>query len=216
MSSDPASPHATQLRNHWYWRPGWNPNRRFYTWHLTFEGQHQLRQLVSAYQDALSEVAGLDLIPLPWLHLTMQGVGFTDEVRPDQARAIADAAGQRLAKLPPAELTFHEPVIRPEALALPPAPMQPLSTIRDTIRDGIAAVWNEGHIPETDNRFEPHLSMAYVNTDAPAAAALQAITSVNLEPAQVTITGASLIVLRRVEHLYRWETFATAPFKGKM
>jgi hypothetical protein len=206
--------HATQLRNHWWWRPGWNADRRFYTWHLTFDGQHQLHQLVSAYQDALSDVPGLDLIPRPWLHLTMQGIGFTDEVHPDQAQAIADAASQRLAELPSAELTFHEPVIRPEALALPPAPMQPLVTIRDTIRDAIATVWGDDGIPETDNRFDPHLSFAYVNTDAPADTALQALTRVHPEPVQVTATEASLIVLRRDEHLYQWKTFARSTFKG--
>jgi 2'-5' RNA ligase len=206
--------HATQLRNHWWWRPGWNAKRRFYTWHLTFDGQHQLHQLVSAYQDALSDVPGLDLIPVPWLHLTVQGVGFTDEVRPDQARAIADAASQRLAALPPIELTFHKPVIRPEALALPPAPMQPLATIRDTIRDGIADLWGSDDVPETDNRFDPHLSLAYVNTNGPADAAHQALTRVYPELAQITIKEASLIVLRRDEHLYRWDTFANAPFAG--
>jgi hypothetical protein len=202
--------HATQLRNHWYWRPGWNANRRFYTWHLTFDGQHQLHQLVSTYQDALSDVPGLDLIPVPWLHLTMQGIGFTDEVRPEQARAIADAASQRLAELPPAELTFHKPVIRPEALALPPAPIQPLATIRDTIRDAIAAVWGQDGVPETGNRFEPHLSFVYVNTDAPADAVAIALNSIDPEPVQVVVNQASLIALRRDDHVYRWEEFAIA------
>lgn len=206
--------HATQLRNHWWWRPGWNADRRFYTWHLTFEGQRQLHQLVSAYQDALSDVPCLDLIPLRWLHLTMQGVGFTDEVHPDEPHAIADAASQRLAELPPAELTFHEPVIRREALALPPAPIQPLVKIRDTIQDAIAAVWGNDGVPETESRFDPHLSFAYVNTDAPADAALQALTTVRPEPIRVTITEASLIVLRREEHTYRWEKFAAAPFRN--
>jgi 2'-5' RNA ligase len=206
--------HATQLRNHWWWRPGWNANRRFYTWHLTFDGQHQLHQLVTAYQQALSDVPGLDLIPLRWLHLTMQGVGFTDEIHPDQMRAIADAVSRRLAKLPPSELTFHQPVIRPEALALLPEPGQTLVTIRDTIRDGIADLWGSEGIPETGNRFEPHLSLAYVNTDAPADAALQALTSVTSEPARVTVKEASLIVLRRDKHLYWWDTFAKVPLNG--
>jgi len=205
--------HATQLRNHWWWRPGWNANRQFYTWHLTFNGQHQLHQLVSTYQDALSDVPGLDLIPIPWLHLTMQGVGFTDEVHPDQARAIADAATQRLAELPPAELTFHEPVIRPEALAFPPAPAQALRVIRETIREGIAAVWGND-LPETGNRFDPHLSFAYVNTDGPSDAALRALARVNVKPARVIVNEASLIVLRRNEHVYQWEMFANATLDG--
>lgn len=166
----------------------------FYTWHLTFDGQHELHQLVSAYQQALSDVPGLDLIPLRWSHLTMQGVGFTDEVHPDQARAIAKAASQRLAELPPVELIFHRPVIRPEAIALPPVLSQALVTIRDAIRDDIAAVWGDDGVPETGNRFEPHLSLAYVNADGSADTTLQALTSTNLEPVQMTVKQATLIV----------------------
>jgi len=207
--------HATQLRNHWWWRPGWNSNRRFYTWHLTFEGQDQLHQLVTTYHQALHDVPGLDLIPLQWLHLTMQGIGFTDEVHPDQAQAIADAAGRRLAELSPVELTFHQPVIRPEALALPPEPVQAIVTIRDAIRDGVAAVWGDDGVPEIGNRFDPHLSLAYVNTDGPAKTALEALTSVTPEPVRVSINEASLIILRRTEHLYRWDTFSSARLSGK-
>jgi hypothetical protein len=214
MSSDPMSPHATQLRNHWYWRPGWNPNRRFYTWHLTFEGQDELHRLVSTYQDALRDVPGLDLIPLRWLHLTTQGVGSTDEVQPDQARAIAIAVGRRLGEIPPTKLTFHRPVIRTEALALRPAPTQALVIIRDVIRDGIATVWGEDGVPETGNRFDPHLSLAYANTDAPTDTAFHALSSVSPEPVHVTIKEASLIVLCRDDHLYRWDTFVTASLRA--
>lgn len=206
--------HATQLRNHWYWRPGWNANRRFYTWHLTFEGQHQLHDLVTAYQQALRDVPGLDLIPLEWLHLTIQGVGFTDEVHPNQARAIAEEASRLLAQLPPVELTFHQPLIRSEALALTPLPAPVIVTVRDTIRRSIAAVWGVGGVPETGNRFDPHLSFAYVNTDCPADATLQALTSVNQEPVHVAVKEASFIILNRDERLYRWRTFARASFKG--
>jgi hypothetical protein len=74
-------------------------------------------------------VPGLDLIPLEWLHLTMQGVGFTDEVSLNDARAIAEAVATRFANLAPLELTFHSPVIRPEAIALPPGPREALAHI---------------------------------------------------------------------------------------
>lgn len=214
MSSDPASPHATQLRNHWYWRPGWNPNRRFYTWHITFEGQPELHRLVSTYQKALRNVPGLDLIPLRWLHLTTQGVGFVDKVGAEQARAIADAAGRRLTELFPIELTFQQLVIRPEALALPPSPVQALVAVRDSIRDGIAAIWGKNGVPESGGQFDPHLSLAYVNVAGPADAALQALTSAIPDPVRVMVTKASLIVLHRSDHLYKWEPFASAPFRG--
>jgi hypothetical protein len=66
---------SARMRDHWWWRVG----RHLYTWHVTFEGQTDLHRLVRAYQARL-DLPGLDLVPVAWLHLTMQGVGFTDEV----------------------------------------------------------------------------------------------------------------------------------------
>jgi hypothetical protein len=66
------------MRRHWWWRPGWRPGRRLYAWHLTLrdqtvsQGQADLRQVVGAYQARLAGLAGLDLVPAEWLHLTVQ------------------------------------------------------------------------------------------------------------------------------------------------
>lgn len=213
MSSDPTSPHATQLRNHWYWRPGWSPHRRFYTWHITFEGQHELHRLVTTYQAALRDIPGLDLVPLRWLHLTMQGVGFTDEVQPEEARVIANAASKRLARLSPVELTFDQSVIRPEAIAFQPSPAPALTKIRDEIRDGMAELWGDG-VPEASKGYEPHVTVAYANIDAPAARTLRALTGIASEPVQVTVDNATLIVLSRDQHIYRWKPFTYARLKN--
>ena len=49
----------------------------------------------------LRDVPGLDLVPGPWLHLTMQDVGFSDEVSGGDLAAITAAARSRLAAVPP-------------------------------------------------------------------------------------------------------------------
>lgn len=108
---DPHTEHATQLRNHWYWRPGHRPGRPFYAWHLTFNGQHDLHRLVAEYHQVLRDVPGLDLVPIPWLHITMQGIGFIDEVSDTDRDAIVDAAGRRLATIQAPTLTSHHVTI---------------------------------------------------------------------------------------------------------
>ncbi|MGH3921873.1 MAG: 2'-5' RNA ligase family protein, partial [Pseudonocardiaceae bacterium] len=89
-------PHAAQMRDHWWWRPGWRVGRRFYTWHLTFQDQEDVHRLARVYQHRL-DAPNLDLVPLRWLHLTTQGVGFTDEVSADDAARIVGAASARCA-----------------------------------------------------------------------------------------------------------------------
>src|SRR5215472_3175916 len=89
------------MRDHWWWRPGWRLGRRAYTFHITFEdpdaveGGDDLRRMATEYQGILATLPGLDLVPLHWLHLTMQNVGFTDEVPEASADAVL-AAGRKL------------------------------------------------------------------------------------------------------------------------
>ncbi len=91
---------SERMRDHWWWRPGWRPGRRMYTWHFTFDNQAALHALVDAYQARLAGLPGIDLIPRQWLHLTTQGVGFTDEVPDTDIEAVIDAARKRLAAVP--------------------------------------------------------------------------------------------------------------------
>ena len=67
-------PDATELADHWWWRPGWQVGTRFYAWHVTLDDQPQLRELAARYQAAFAPVDALDLIPEQWLHITMQGI----------------------------------------------------------------------------------------------------------------------------------------------
>jgi 2'-5' RNA ligase len=211
--SAPALQHATQVRDHWWWRPGWRVGRRFYTWHLTFEGQDTLHALVSSYQRHLAGVPGLDLVPQQWLHLTMQGVGFTDEIGDDEVDRIVTGARQRLARLPVAELTFHQPLLRPEAIVLPATPTTTVEAIRDAVRAAIAEARkiDVGQVPEADVRFIPHVTVAYISHEGAAQPLLEVLHSVNAAPATVRVPAASLIILDRDQHVYHWQEHSTVP-----
>jgi hypothetical protein len=83
------------MRRHWRWRPG----RRQYAWHLTFgeqtvlRGRAQLLRVAGACQARLAGLPGLDLVPAEWLHLTVQPVGFADEVAGAVRAGIAEVWG---------------------------------------------------------------------------------------------------------------------------
>jgi hypothetical protein len=61
-------------------------------------------------------------VPDRWLHLTMQGVGFTDEVTDADLRAITDSAGTRLTAIEPVTVQLGPAVVGDEAVALPAQP----------------------------------------------------------------------------------------------
>ncbi len=204
--------HADRVHNHWWWRPGWRIGRRFYTWHLTFESADELHRLVASYQRALGVLPGLDFIPAKWLHLTVQGIGFVDEVTADDLTRITDAVCRELATMEPLRLTFDDAFVGDEAIVLPPRDSAGVVKLRKVIRDAIASVWGAENVPENAERFRPHVSVAYFAADGAATPYVAAIEAVSPAPAQVTIPAASLIELNRDHRMYQWTTHARAPF----
>ncbi|MFG1705419.1 2'-5' RNA ligase family protein [Nonomuraea sp. M3C6] len=198
------------MRDHWWWRPGWRVGRRMYTFHTTFQDQPALHRLVAAYQAPLSALNGLDLIPYQWLHLTMQGIGFTDEVSDADIAAITRAAATRLESVGPVQLAFTRPVTDPEALQFHVQPADRMRVIRQAVRQAIADVWDPERIPDAE-QWTPHVSIAYSNSDGPIELYAKALDSVQAEPVTITIRRIQLIVLDRDEHVYRWTTKATIP-----
>jgi 2'-5' RNA ligase len=200
--------HADHLRNHWYWRPGWRVGTRYYTWHLTWDGKTELHRLVADYQAVLARLDGLDPIPRPWLHLTMQGIGHVADVPDDQLADLTDRARAAVAGLGPIPVRFDRVRVYSEALVLEPRPAEPIAVLRQTLRDVIAEVI--GTAPGRAG-FTPHVSIAYVNTDQPADAAIAAVEGVHPEPAEVTIDAVSLIEQHRDNTMYEWRTITTVP-----
>ncbi|MFD7278389.1 2'-5' RNA ligase family protein [Streptomyces sp. NPDC059862] len=198
------------MRNHWWWRPGWRVGRRFYTWHLTFEGQSDVHRLAAEYRSALAPL-GDTLTPIPdrWLHLTMQGIGFVGEVKEQDVHAVVDAARTHLAAVPAFDLQIGPEVLDPEAVLLHVHPDGPVRAIRDAARAAIGEVL--GEVPEKAEGFTPHVSVAYSAGDGPAAPIADVLDGLSLMPARARISGAELIVLHRDNLMYEWESFATVP-----
>ncbi|WP_213451182.1 2'-5' RNA ligase family protein [Rhizomonospora bruguierae] len=204
-------PHATDVRDHWYWRPGWGVGSRFYTWHITFDGQPEVAELADRYRDVLALQPSLDIIPTQWLHLTMQGIGFVDQVDRGQVDAIVAAARTRCAALPPMKLTIGTPHVDPESIQIALAPAEPVRQLRAAIRAAIADVWGPDQVPEPAEPYTPHMSLAYINTAGPAAPLAHTLATAPDITATAVIDSCQLIVLNRDDGMYVWEPYATVP-----
>lgn len=198
------------MRNHWWWRPGWSVGRRFYTWHLTFEGQDDVHRLAAEYRSALAPL-GSTLAPIPdkWLHLTMQGIAFVGEGKEEDTQAMADAARDRLAAVRAFDLRIGPAVLDPEAVLLHVKPDGPVRAVRNAIREAIGVVL--GDVPEKAEGFTPHVSVAYSNSDGSAEPIAQVLAGLDIPPATARISAAELIVINRDNKMYEWESFAKVP-----
>jgi hypothetical protein len=180
-----------------------------YTWHFTFGNQADLHALVDAYQARLAGLPGMDLIPRQWLHLTTQGVGFTDEVPDADLEAVIDAARERLAVVRCVTVSMGPAIIDPEVIRLEVQPADALTPVRRAIRDAIAAARGPEHLTESDG-WTPHVSVAYSNSYGPMEPYIKTLDP-PLAPVSVEIADVQLIVLGRDEHLYEWQTRADIP-----
>ncbi|MFF5233652.1 2'-5' RNA ligase family protein [Dactylosporangium sp. NPDC000521] len=201
--------HAAEVRDHWYWRPGWGVGSRFYTWHITFSDQPSAAALADQYRDVLSPQPSLDIIPIEWLHLTMQGIGFVDQVPPADVDAIVEAARVRCAKLSPLQLTIGTPHVDSESIQIAVQPAEPVRQLRSAIRASIADVWGDDRVPEAAEPYNPHMSLAYVNAPGPGAPLVQMLDNAPQIKADALIRSCQLIVLNRDEGMYVWEPYAT-------
>lgn len=200
------------LHGHWYWRPGWRIGRSFYTWHLTFEDAPDLHKLVDQVQ-AVLDLPGLDLVPREGLHLTMQGVGFTDEVSDADIDAIVQAVTDQCRERRPFELTLGPVDPDAEGVGLLVTPWEPVEEIRHAIRRAITTV--RGTVDEMEDGFRPHVTLAYSGYDAPATAIRSQLEHLRDRPPVAThVSQIQLIALNRDEKVYRWEVTATVPLTG--
>jgi 2'-5' RNA ligase len=204
---------VTELRDHWFWRPGWRVGRSFYTWHITFAGVPAVAVLADQYAAALSDLPQYDPVPLEWLHLTMQGIGFTDEVDRETVDQVVAAVRTRLADISPVTVTIGPAEIDPEALRLPVRPVEPLTGIRDAIRAAIVDVRGAENLSESPD-YRPHVSLGYTNTTGPAQHAIDALDGHEPRTAQVLVDSVALIDLNRDHKMYQWSTVAEIALGG--
>ena len=205
---------VTTVRNHRWWRPGWRTGRHFYACHLTLDNQPQLRGLVRHYQDALAQLPGLDLIPARWLHITMQGIGFTDEISTADLAAVTAGLAEQLRAVEPPVATFHRLTIRPEAVLLKAEPPESLYRLRLVMYDAVASVLGPAKFSEPrpePGQFRPHVSGAYVNSDGPAQPIADAVSKTDPQPVTATFDTASLLVFHRDHRMYEWTQATPLP-----
>ncbi|MBO0692497.1 MAG: 2'-5' RNA ligase family protein [Acidimicrobiaceae bacterium] len=207
------------LRNHWEWRGGWRPGRHKYACHLLPDDQRDLRDLIGHYQEAVEQVQILDPVPARWLHLTMQSIAFVDQLDEDenQLGRVTETLRGRLADFAAPTVTFHRPAIWTEAVVLQADPREPLYELRLAVHDSVADALNGTFTqprPQPGD-FNPHVTIAYANSDAPDDGPIRAaLRTVNPQPATVKFPAASLIELNRDHQMWEWTEVARLPFRA--
>lgn len=208
-------PHAHQVRNRAQLRPGWRPGRTSYAWLLPLGDQPELRNLANQYQYALRDLPGFDPVPLEWMHILVQEIGFTDEVSEQSTKTLLDTARTRLATTPALPLTFRDAVVLPDSLALPAEPDSPQHELRSALREVTTDAVTDTELPAEPEDSDRHVSLAYPTADGPAVFAAATLDATEVAAATVHIPSVSLVKLTR-DHSSssEWETVDRVELAG--
>ncbi|MGW3468733.1 2'-5' RNA ligase family protein [Saccharopolyspora sp. NPDC000995] len=204
-------PHADQVRNHARWRSGWRAGRTGYAWLLPLADQPGLRKLVNDYQYALRDLPGFDLVPLEWMSILVQEIGFTDEIDESRIEPLVASARTRLASALPVTLTFHHAVVLPESLSLPAEPQSTVLELRAAVREVTAQALGGATVPAEPEDIDKHVSLAHSTTDGPAIFAVATLGATVVEPTTAKVSALSLVKLNRDHSCSEWETIAEVP-----
>lgn len=210
--SEPTINHADQFTDHWWWRPGWRPGRRMYTFFITFdESLTTAEDLVRAYRP-VTDRAGLDPIPAPWLHLTLQGLGFTDEVSMDDVHAVLGLVMQRCSSLASLRLELGPVIVASEGVVLLTDKVDELRKLQASVREACTTVIKNAELLGRNDSFTPHVTLAYSNGSGPTKSVLASAVSIQSPRTTVHFRNIKLVALGRDSQLYTWETVSRIPF----
>ncbi len=202
-------PDAAQMRDHWWWRPGWAVGSRQLAWHLTFEGQSALHRLAHRVQSGLADYPTLDPVPTPWLHLTLTSIGPAADVGEDDVASIIRRVRTRMAGRPPLRLACPRILLLAESVCLVPEPTDDLAALRADVADDVRSVLPDG--PRGSHAFLPHVSLAYANGPQDGLGVIEALHGLAVQPVVDVSATLSLIEIHRDSRRYEWRTLAALP-----
>lgn len=194
------------LHNHWS-RPG---GSRSWQWYLTFEDCPRLHALARRCQAAVASPY-YDLIPPDGLHLTLCRIAAVDELTAEQATEVSAVATRACAALAPFDISIGRLGGTSGALGFAVDSSEQLRQLRDILHEATRSAVPDLRPPESE--FEPHVSIAYCNSDGvPAAPVIAAVKNLQtLPPVTTTVREALIVLLERRERAYVWRSVARTP-----
>jgi 2'-5' RNA ligase len=191
-----------QMLSHWD-----RPHRLSYHWMITLDHDPSAVMVSQRCQERLPS-HGLDLISPGSLHLTVQRLGYVDEVSPARLNAVLSKFQDHCPDLSPFRLQLLPLAGSPGALRLSVAPWSPLL---DLYRRVAQASGRDDLEPLA--LFRPHVGIAYSNCMQAAHPFIEAARQArSISPVHITINSIQLVELYRSDHQYRWRTIVNFPF----
>jgi len=208
--SYPPAVDVGDLADHWAWFPEWTPERPLLMWYLTFEDAPEVVGHAERVQASLRGVEALDLVPPSWLHLTLDAVGFVDDLAPEQVDGVLDATRAATSELGLPTLTLGPVTTTRTALVLRAGPQEQLAELRSRLLESTAELLVGSQV-QLRRGFSPHVSLAYGGDGFDGGSLAGCITDAWSGTTEVTTPRLTLAAVTRAERGYRWTVRSAFP-----
>ncbi len=203
------SPLPILMEDHWAPQPGIDPRRAELMWFMRVGQDPHITDLSRIGQERLAGIAGLDLVPPEWLHMTTLIAGYGDAIQASQVDAMTRQARRLLARVPPVMVNLGRILYHPRAIMLAIEPQDALEPVLAACREAtLAGAGQDGRLYH--DPWIPHVTLAYGNSAGPASPAIEALGR-HLPSRQTTITSVSL-VSQAPSQKWKWDLIADIPF----
>jgi 2'-5' RNA ligase len=206
----PTASTLTALRDHWQWRPDWACDRPCLLWYVTFESQPELSRQAEQAQSRLRGLRTVDVVPLPWLHLTLDDVGFADDLAPARVDEVVAAAGTAVTGWVPPPLALGPLAPMEDSVVLQAGPAVELTDLRDRLRRATSTVLGPGGL-SGPGEFWPHVTLAYLNEACESDTVMEPLRPLAGARVVVTVPRLTLASVTRRDRHYQWTTRAQIP-----
>lgn len=191
-----------------FWREhAWPEGQRRFHWLVVFDGDHPVHACHAAHAPVLRrfpEVA--DLVPVEWLHMTIQSLCPTTDTGPDELARLVAAVRDRLADTSPPRVQVGPARLDGAAVTWAVYPEEELAGVQDRVRRASIDVLGDGRVWPQARRWWPHITLAYGAADQPADDLAGALVRGRLPRVDIIVTELALVDeeqdLRRRE--FRW------------
>jgi 2'-5' RNA ligase len=140
-------------------------------------------------------------------------VGFTDEVSTEEITELLEELQQRCASFPSVEMTVGSPIVAEEGVVLEVDPLDDARKLRHRVRTVLTEVRDPNKLDGGD-AYTPHLTLAYSNSEGPAARVIERLDPLPSLPAKLTFNRLSLVSLGRDNQMYEWDVIGCVPLSG--
>jgi 2'-5' RNA ligase len=208
---------GARMRDHWAREQPWRADQRLWALYVTCGSIPSVVGHARQYQERLFGMRGLDLVEPRWLHLTVLGVAFVDEVDPVAMARLVEQASAIVAEEPAMEMVAGAPRARTDAVWMPVSTTPSLVPLRNRLEEAVlSCLGREPHaLPLPLAGFQPLISVAYSTADAPLVDEVDdRLSGVELPPVHFSASHLSLLRLRREAPRWSWDAEQRIPFGG--